>query len=142
MHVPLQADRRPMRNHEDMLLPAHPQKLYLLGKEIVPILNHKDYSLNDYSVSKKLINLLRHGSLLRQDDGAIEFWRIKDYLQNHFVHSRHWSDEKWKSSMARGEGNKNNFSIVLILQEKIFTSELFKVIQDAILLILHYRTTS
>ena len=37
----------------------------------------QDYSLTDYSVSKKLINLLRHGSLSRKDDGAIEFWRNK-----------------------------------------------------------------
>ena len=68
-----------------------------------------DYSLTDYSVSKKLINLLRHGSLPREDDGALEFWRIKDHLRNHFVHSRHWSDEKWKSIMARGGGNKKRF---------------------------------
>ena len=61
----------------------------------------QEYSLSDYSVSKKLINLLRHGSLPREDDGAIEFWRIKDYLQDHFVYSQHWSDEKWKSTMAR-----------------------------------------
>ena len=60
------------------------------------------YSLSDYPVSKKLINLLRHGNLPREDDGAIELWRIKDYLQNHFVSSQHWSDEKWKSTMARG----------------------------------------
>ena len=33
----------------------------------------QDHSLNDYSVSKKLINLLRHGSLPREHDGAIEF---------------------------------------------------------------------
>ena len=65
--------------------------------------------LKDYSVSKKLINLLRHESLRREDDGAIEFWRIKDYLRNHFVHSRLWSDEKWKSIMARGWGNKKRF---------------------------------
>ena len=57
-------------------------------------------------MSKKLINLLRHGSLPREDDGAIEFWRTQDYLQNHFEHSQHWSDEEWKSSMARGGGNK------------------------------------
>ena len=35
------------------------------------------HSLSDYSVSKKLIFLLRHGSLPREDDGAIEFWRLK-----------------------------------------------------------------
>ena len=60
-------------------------------------------------MSKKLINLLRHGSLPREDDGAIEFWRLKNYLRNHYVHSQHWSDEKWKSIMARGGGNKNKF---------------------------------
>ena len=34
---------------------------------------------------------------------------LKDYLQNHFVHYRHWSDEKWKSIMAKGGGNKKRF---------------------------------
>ena len=60
-------------------------------------------------MSKKLINLLRHGSLPREDDGATEFWRIKDYFQNHFMYFHHWSDEKWKSSMIRGGGNKKIF---------------------------------
>ena len=60
-------------------------------------------------MSKQLITLLRHGNLPREDDGAIEFWRIKDYLRNHFVHSRHWSDEKWKITVAKGGGNKKTF---------------------------------
>ena len=34
-------------------------------------------SLSDYEVSKKLIRLLCHGSLQREDNGAIEFWRSK-----------------------------------------------------------------
>ena len=51
-------------------------------------------------MSKKLINLLRHGSLPRENDGAIDFWRTKDYLQNHFVYCQHWSDEKLKSVLA------------------------------------------
>ena len=67
------------------------------------------YSLSDYPVLKKLINLLRHGSLPREDDGAIEFWRIKDHLQNHFLYCHHWSDEKWKSSMAGAGGHKKIF---------------------------------
>ena len=41
-----------------------------------------EYSISDYEVSKKLIRLLRHGSLPRDDDG----WRIKDHLQNHFLY--------------------------------------------------------
>ena len=83
MRLILQADQWPKQNHKDAILPAHPQELYLLVRELGLILNHK-YSLSDYPVSKKLINLLRHGSLPRDNDGAIEFWRIKDYLQDHF----------------------------------------------------------
>ena len=40
------------------------------------------------------------------------------------------------------EEERMDFSIVLILQEQSCTSDLFKVIQDAVLLILHYRTMS
>ena len=29
--------------------------------------------------------------------------------ENQFVHSRHWSDEKWTNIMARGGGNKEIF---------------------------------
>ena len=65
-----------------------------------------EYSISDYEVSKKFIHLLRHGSLRRDNDGAIEFWRIKDNLQKHFLYCHQWSDEKWKNSMARGRGNK------------------------------------
>ena len=69
----------------------------------------QDHSPTDYSLSKKLNNLLRHGSLPREDDGAIEFWRLKEYLRNDLVHSRPWSDEKWKSTLAKKGGNKKLF---------------------------------
>ena len=58
---------------------------------------------------KKLIHLLRRGSLHRDNDGAIEFLRSKDYLRNDFVRSQHWSDEVWKSRMAKSGGNKKRF---------------------------------
>ena len=54
------------------------------------------------------MNLLRHGSLSRDTDGAIEFWRIKDYLRIQFEQSQHWSDEKPKGTMAKSGGNKKN----------------------------------
>ena len=93
-----------------------------------------------YPVAKRLTTLLRHGQLPREEDGAIEFWRLKDYLRNDFENSQHWSDEMWKSKMQGGGGNKKRFNIVLTRQDKkFFISELFKVIQDATL-ILHYRT--
>ena len=66
-------------------------------------------SLSEYPVSKKLIHLLRHGSLPRDNHGAIEFWRIQDNLQQHFLYCHHWSDEKWKSSMAGGGREKKRF---------------------------------
>ena len=40
------------------------------------------------------------------------------------------------------EATRKYFSIVLILQEKFCTSELSKVMKDAVLLILNYRTMS
>ena len=110
MRVILQADQRPKQNHKDEILPAHPQELYLLEQELGPMLNQENIqSISDYEVSKKLIHLLRPGSPPRKDDGAIEFWRIKDNLQKHFLYCHHWSDEKWKKSMARGGGNEKRY---------------------------------
>ena len=72
-----------------------------------------EYSISDYAVSKKLIHLLRHGRIQREDDGAIEFWRIKDDLQKYFLHCHHWSDDKWKKSMAGGGGgNKKKIPVL------------------------------
>ena len=67
------------------------------------------YSHIAYPVSKRLSTLLRHCYLPREEDGAIEFWRLKDYLRYELESSRHWSDEKWKSGMAGGGGNKKRF---------------------------------
>ena len=69
----------------------------------------ENYSSISYPVSKQLSTLLRHGDLPREKDGTIEFWRLKDYLRNDFVHSQYWSDDVWKSTMARGGGNKKRF---------------------------------
>ena len=80
-----------------------------IGERIWTDVEPGEYSISDYEVSKKLIHLLRHGSLPREDDGAIEFWRIKDNLQKHFLYCHHWSDDKWKKSMARGGGNKKRY---------------------------------
>ena len=68
-----------------------------------------NYSSIAYPMSKQLSTLLRHGHLLREEDGAIEFWRFKGYLPNDFVRSQHWSDEMWKSTMAKCGGNKKIF---------------------------------
>ena len=59
------------------------------------------YSFFDYEVSKKLLHLLRHSQhVYREEDGAVQFWRIKEHLQKYFPYCPHWSDSKWKKSMA------------------------------------------
>ena len=68
-----------------------------------------EYSISDYEVSKKLIHRLRHGNLPRENDGAIEFWRIKDDLQKYFPHCPHCSDSKWKVCLAGGGGHKKRY---------------------------------
>ena len=57
-------------------------------------------------LSKKVVNLLRHNQTVqREDDGAIEFCKIKFHLRNHSSQVQHWSDDRWKSCLAAGGGS-------------------------------------
>ena len=54
--------------------------------------------------------LLRHSQHVnREEDGAVQFWRIKENLQKYFLHCPHWSDSKWKVCLTGGGGNKKIF---------------------------------
>ena len=56
------------------------------------------------------MHLLRHSQhVYREEDGAVQFWRITENHQNHFVFSQHCSDSKWKACLAGGGGNKKRF---------------------------------
>ena len=97
----LHADQRLKQNHQEDNLRALHQEQFLLGRELGLMLNKGNISFSDYEVSKKLMYLLRHSQqVYREEDGAVQFWRIKENLQKHFPHSPHWSDSKWKKSMA------------------------------------------
>ena len=109
MRVILQADQRPKQNHKDKDSASLSTRTIPIGERTWTDVEPGEYSISDYEVSKKLIHLLRHGSLPRDNDGAIEFWRIKDNLQKHFLCCHHWSDEKWKKRMAREGGKKKRF---------------------------------
>ena len=62
-------------------------------------------SLSAFEVSKKVINLLRHcQTIQREDDGVVQFWRIKSVLQNQFPQIHYWSDDCWKACLAAGGG--------------------------------------
>ena len=94
-----------------------------------------------FPVSKRLTALLRHGQLPREEDGAIEFWRLKDCFRNEFENSQHCPEKCGRARRQEAEATRKEINIVLTRQDKnFFISELFKVIQDTIPLILHCRT--
>ena len=67
-------------------------------------------SLSAYEVSKKVVNLLRHcQTIQREDDLAVQFWRIKFYLRNQFPQNRYWSDSRWKACLAARGGAKRRY---------------------------------
>ena len=70
----------------------------------------EESSLSAYEVSKKVINPLRHcQTVQREDDGAVQFWRIKNFLRDQFPRTTHWSDDRWKSCLAAGGGAKRRY---------------------------------
>ena len=84
---------------------------------IIPIKERKwidiepgNYSLSAYEVSKKVIHLPRHSQKVqREDDGEIQFWRIKEQLQSQFPQVPCWSDDRWKACLAAGGGAKRRY---------------------------------
>ena len=104
----------PIKGHskttKDENLPALPQEPYLLGKELGPMLNQENIHSPTMPVSKKLIHLLRHARIQREDDGAVRILENqRTIFQKHFLHCHHLSDDKWKKSMAGGGGNKKRY---------------------------------
>ena len=45
----------------------------------------------------------------REDDGAVQFWRIKEHLQSQFPQVPYWSDDRWKACLAAGGGAKRRY---------------------------------
>ena len=67
-------------------------------------------NLASYDLSKKVISLLRHSQTLqREEDGAIEFCKIKFHLRNHHSQIQNWSDDRWKACLAAGGGSKRRY---------------------------------
>ena len=97
---------------------AKPQQRVLVGTTAtVPMherrwidIEPSEQNLASYDLSKKVINLLRHNQTLqREDDGAIEFYKIKFYLRNHHSQIQLWSDDRWKACLAAGGGSKRRY---------------------------------
>ena len=101
----------------------------------------EEYSISDYEVSKKLIHLHRHGSLYQEKMmERLNSGESKTILRNISCIVIIGLTTCGKAAWQEEEETRKGFSIVLIRQEQSCTSELFKAIQDAVSLILLYRT--
>ena len=98
----------PSKNTEDLTM----KQMFDISEKLISEQSDEIYGVNtinwEYS-SWKYLFLVGDEQVVSLLHGSIEFWRLKDYLRNHFVQSQHWSDEKWKSTMSKGGGNKKRF---------------------------------
>ena len=99
--------------------------------------------LESYNLSKKVINLLRHNQKLhREQDGAIQFYKIKFHLRDYPLPIQNWSDGRWLACLAAGGGSKRRYQHCSdFLGSIIFSPCSSRDILVTVSLILHYRTT-
>ena len=56
------------------------------------------------------MHLLRHSQQVqREEDGAVQCWRMKEHFQSQFPQILHWSDDRWKACLAAGGGAKRRY---------------------------------
>ena len=128
---------------------AKPQPRESTGMTIIPLRERKwidiepsKQDLDSYDLSKKVINLLRHNQKLhREEDGAIQFYKIKFHLRDHHSQIQNCPMIDGKLVWLQEEDVHEDISIALIIWDQLFISVLFKDILEAISLILRYRTT-
>ena len=62
-----------------------------------------EYDQNSFEVSKKMTRLLRRDpSVLREEDGAVEFKILAPMFASKFASSLHWLIQTWLSYLQRG----------------------------------------
>ena len=67
-------------------------------------------NLESHELSKKVTNLLRHNQKLhREQDGAVQFYKIKFYLRDYLLPIQNWSDNRWLACLAAGGGPKRRY---------------------------------
>ena len=96
---------------------AKPQPRESTGTTTIPLservwidIEPSKQDLESYNLSKKVINLLRHIlTLHREEDGAIQFYKVKFHLRDHHPQIQNWSDDRWIACLAAGGGSKRRF---------------------------------
>ena len=68
------------------------------------------YDKSCFEVSKKMIRLLRHdSSVLREEDGAVDFRILAPMFRSECMSSRRWSIRTWLNYLQNGGGQKKRF---------------------------------
>ena len=96
---------------------AKPQPRESTGATTIPLservwidIEPSKQDLESHNLSKKVINLLRHNQKLhREQDGAIQFYKIKFHLREYSLQILNWSDDRWKVFLAAGGGSKRRY---------------------------------
>ena len=96
---------------------AKPQPREFAGTTTIPLRERRwidiepsKQDLDSYDLSKNVINLLRHKQTLhREEDGAIQFYKIKFHLRDHHSQIQNWSDDRWKACLGAGGGSKRRY---------------------------------
>ena len=72
-----------------------------------------DCSLSAYEISKKVIHLLRHSQTVqREEDGAVQFWKIKNFLQNQFHTDTLLVGQSLESMLGSRRRSKKKISVL------------------------------
>ena len=96
---------------------AKPQPRESTGTTTIPLservwidIEPSKQDLESYNLSKKVNNLLRHNQKLhREQDGAIQFYKIKFHLRDYPLPIQNWSDDRWLACLAAGGGSKRRY---------------------------------
>ena len=90
------------------------------------MLSHQNkLSLRTISRRKRSV-FFDNQTVQREENGVIQFYRIKFHLRNHSSQVQHWSDDRWKSCLAAGGGSKRRCQYCSDNSRRILTSELFR----------------
>ena len=96
---------------------AKPQPRESTGTTTIPLservwidIEPSKQDLESFNLSKKVINLLRHNQKLhREEDGAIQIYKIKFHLRDHHLPKQNWSDDRWIACLSAGRGSKRRY---------------------------------
>ena len=102
------ASRSKAKTKPQRRTPASSSTTVPIGKRKWTEIEPEDYSPIAYPVSKQLTTLLRHGQLPREEDGAIEFWRLQEYLENDLVQSQHGLMNSGRVEWQKAEETRKN----------------------------------